>query len=147
MCPSALSVETITAGETTYEEVMRQCGPPDEEYTQAGIRYLLYQSSPIAYDGVGIRDDKVILLAIYLPEAESMLEEYMPGLGEPDLTYFSAYAHGARSLAYPQNGITFVVTAMNVVVQVIYTPPMSKAEYQAQFGVLFPTQNPFGRDS
>jgi hypothetical protein len=146
MCASTLSIDTITPGESTYDDVIAQYGPPDDEDVQGDIRYLLYQSSPTAYDAVGLRDDRVMVLAIYPPQPGATPEDYVPGLGDPELSYYSEYGHGARILAYPSQGITFVVTAKGIVVQVMYTAPMSADEYQAQLGHTFPADDPFGHD-
>ncbi len=140
-------LETIVPGQTSREEVLQRYGKPDDEYIQEGVHYLVYPAGESAYETVGVRDDRAIFVAANPPQEGQAPQAYAPDLGEPELVYYSKYAAGARTLAYPGRGMTFVVTSENVVVEIHHYVPMTPEEYHATLGAILPTSDPFSGDN
>lgn len=145
MFATRLSNQSIVPGQTTYSAVLAQYGAPSQELERDGLRYVLYQVDALNFDAVGFKDGIAAIVILNISPAKDKPEDMVPNLGEPEITFYSHYGHGARTLAYPNRGVTFTVTFGGVVVNAEYYVPMAAETYRQTLGRNFPVENPFAQ--
>jgi len=145
MFATRLSSQSIIPGRTTYADVLAQYGAPSQEVERDGLRYALYQVDAINFDAVGFKDGIAAIVILNVASPKDKPDAMVPNLGEPEITFYSHYGHGARTLAYPSRGVTFTVTFGGVVADVEYYVPTDAETYRKTLGRHFPVENPFAQ--
>lgn len=130
----------IQIGITTEEEVIAMWGDPIEETEKFGMRALIYRAEKIFQCVICIGENGTVSLASFPAQID---EEYIPVEYKEPITFFSRYAHGAQTIAFPRQGRTYIVTSTGKIISTIYHICMSKEAYLKTIGCHFPTENPF----
>jgi hypothetical protein len=138
-----VDIKRITPGLTTFEEVVALVGNADKEMEAFGMKYLLYRSEPGSYGAIAISEDNLVRLIAISPRDNRNVEEFKIENGEPEAVYFSNYAAGSRTVAYPKLGCTFVVSSGGIIAQAMYHESMTLGAYEVKLGQYFPNEDPF----
>ena len=135
----------VIPGKTTESELMKAYGNPDREIKAFGLRYLLYLAQLSVYTAVAISKDGIVRLQAVSCQDTLSRDEIELQYGEPCAIYFSNYAHGARTIAFPEHGRTFVVSVGGQIAQIMYHESLAITDYEDLFGRYFPREDPFMR--
>lgn len=133
-------ISPIEIGKTKGKDIRMLYGDPLQVSERFGMRCLVYQATEILEAILCTNENDVIVLFSHpvLNDNVTMPDDY-----HDPIVFYSNYAHGAQTLAFPEKGKTFVVTAARKIIWVIHHLVMDPETYQQVLGIYFPSVNPF----
>lgn len=141
--PASSLRESLIPGQTTQAEVLQSYGMPLRKQRAFDLDYWIYRAPAPDFEVGFSADEYLRFLGVPLAE-EIHIADIQVQYGFPQATYYSPYAEGAQTLAFPDKGFTLTITASDEVVYVVYHETMSLADYEARLGKFFPKTDPFG---
>jgi hypothetical protein len=135
-----VDISPIVIGETREKEVRKLYGDPLRVTEKFDHRCLTYKVTEITEAAVCVDKDHIVILLSHPVDSD---EVTIPDDYEDPLVFYSHYGHGAQTLAFPEKGITFVVSSTGKVVWLIHHREMDRDTYAHTVGGQFPQENPF----
>lgn len=135
-----IDITPIEVGKTTESEIRNLYGEPLRVTEQFDLRCLVYQATKIFEAILCVDKNGVIVLFSHPVQSDAVT---IPDDYPDPIIFYSNYAHGAQTLAFPEQGKTFVVTSTGKIVWAIHHLVMDATTYRKTLGIHFPSENPF----